>query len=422
MPDPITNIVVDPNPISRFVPQAWQEFLALLSTPIAWVLSLGQAMVEFFLQTSGWMAGMVYLLLLFPAFLLFGGLLCTNLSIYTLPFRSGRLDFIKMMLMAWWDAVLATWLFWTGLGRFFLVIFGWIFTLGRLALQMVVEIFRQLIILPFSKTGQMTQSYFQPGVPWVAFLMVIFWGLMEALIFTYTLFPTVTEVLSGIVGKEAPALTGTVLYVFLAFLILGSFACLHAFAEAIKNKDYKFLVQMILIEIFVMIFEVMFLYRELVDAITPWIAQQTGEQFRPGLGFTLSLATFGWIGIRGMTWFLFGQYGTPPLLAFISRRPMLYQEGQGSAVVQTADQGPPWWRAPVEDFKREVGWLHERANELLEYVTLPFIHVVAGTLNFAMILITGRGAFVIPFKSLQEALQMKDNLPFMRLQTRKANV
>jgi len=101
---------------------------------------------------------------------------------------------------------------------------------------------------------------------------------------------------------------------------------------------------------------------------------------------------------------------------------MLYQEGQGSAVVQTADQGPPWWRAPVEDFKREVGWLHERANELLEYVTLPFIHVVAGTLNFAMILITGRGAFVIPFKSLQEALQMKDNLPFMRLQTRKANV
>ena len=59
MPDPITNIVADPDPISRFVPQAWQEFLALLSTPIAWVLSLGQAMVEFFLQTSGWMAGMV---------------------------------------------------------------------------------------------------------------------------------------------------------------------------------------------------------------------------------------------------------------------------------------------------------------------------------------------------------------------------
>ncbi len=420
MPDAITNIITEPNTISNIVPAPWREFLELLSIPLVWALHFGQTMVEFFLQTSGWIAGVSYLMLLFPAFLLFGGLLCTQLSIYTLPFRSGRLDFIKMMLMAWWDAVLAMWLFWTGLGRFFLVILGWIFTLGRLGLQMIVEIFRQLIILPFSKTGQMTQSYFQPGVPWIAFLMVVFWGLMEALIFTYTLFPTITEVLSGIVGNEAPALTGTVLYMFLAILILGSFACLHALAEAIKNKDYKFLVQMILVEIFVMIFEVMFLYRELVDAITPWIAQQTGKQL--GIGLTLSLATFGWIGIRGMTWFLFGQYGTPPLLAFISRRPMLYQEGQGSpALPTTVDKGPPWWRAPVEDFKREVGWLHEKSNELLEYVTLPFIHVVAGTLNFAMILITGHGAFVIPFKSMQEALQMKENLPFMRLQPKKAS-
>ena len=53
------------------------------------------------------------------------------------------------------------------------------------------------------------------------------------------------------------------------------------------------------------------LYRELIDAITPWIAQQTGFQ----LGFisTLILASFGWIGVRAMTWFLFGRFGTPAL-------------------------------------------------------------------------------------------------------------
>ena len=95
---------------------------------------------------------------------------------------------------------------------------------------------------------------------------------------------------------------------------------------------------------------------------------------------------------------------------------------QATPARDPAPQAPPWWRAPIEDFKREIGWLHEKANELLEYMTLPFIHVVAATLNFAMILLSGRAAFVIPFKSLQEALQMRDNLPFARLQPRKASV
>ncbi len=421
-PEPILTVSSQSGPVVSMLPGPWQQVLDVLYLPIAWVPDFHQAMFGFVLQWSGWMAALSYLLLLLPVTLVVVGVWLTQLSLYTLPFRSGRLDFIKMMLMAWWDAALAVWLFWVGLGRFFMVLAGWMFTLGRLAVQMLVEIVRQLIILPFSKTGQMTQSYFQPGVPWVAFVMVIFWGLLEAVIFTFTLFPTVSEVLSGIVGKEAPALTGTILFLFLSFLILGSFACLHALAEAVRLKDYKFLIQMVLVEIFVMVFEVMFLYRELVDAITPWIAQASGESYLPGIGFTLSVATFGWIGIRGMTWFLFGQYGTPPLLAFISRRPLPQQEGTTPAASQAVSTQPPWWREPVEDFKREIGWLHDKANELLEFVTLPFIHIVAGTLNFFMIVVSGRPAFSIPFKSLQEALQIRENLSFLRLQPKKASV
>ncbi len=443
MPEAITSIVPETQPMtamaqdpmtanglgqqaqaaaSGIIPGAYDELLEVLSIPIAWVPDFMRAAFGFVFQFDGWLAALGYLLLLLPIVMVVVGVWITQLSIYTLPFRSGRLDFIKTILMAWWDAAVAIWLYWVGLGRFVMVLLGWLYTLGRLGLQMLVEVVRQLIILPFSKTGQMTQSYFQPGVPWVAFLMVMFWGLLEALIFTYTVFPTVSEDLSGIVGKEAPVLTGTILYIFLAFLILGSFACLHALADAIRVKDYKFLAQMIFVEIFVMIFEVMFLYRELVDAITPWIAQQTDEAYRPGIVFTICMATFGWIGIRGMTWFLFGQYGTPPLLAFISRRPMVHEGAPTAAVPEAAKSMPPWWREPVEDFKREVGWLHEKANELLEFVSLPFIHVLAGTLNFPMILFSGRPAFSIPFKSLQEALQIRESLPFARLQPKKASV
>ncbi len=410
------------DPMTEAIPEHWQNLFELLSVPIAWIPDFTRNIFDYLSMPDGWMATFTYLFLFLPVMLVLGGIWITQLSFYTLPFRSGRVNFIKTMLMAWWDTAMAIWLFWVGLGRVVFVALGWLLGLGRLALQIVMEIFRQLIILPFTKTGQMTQSYFQPGVPWVAFLMLLFWGLLEAVIFTYTLFPTVTEVLSGMDGQQASAFMGPILFIFLSVLILGSFACLQALADAINHKDYKYMIQMVLVEIFVMTFEVLFLYRELVDAITPWIAQQTGENFLPGIGFTLSLAAFGWVGIRGMTWFLFGQYGTPPLLAIISRRPMLQLEGAPSQVSTPPVPIEPWWKAPLQDLKREIGWLHEKAHEVLEFVALPFIHLVAGLLNFAMILVTGQPVFMIPFKNFQEALQMRETLSLARLQPRKAAV
>ena len=409
MPDRMTNLI----------PEPWQSLLDFLTIPLSWIPNMQQSLLSFVLvSASGWTAAAYVLFLLFPVLLWISAVWCTQLSLYTLPFRSGRVELAKLILLAWWDAALAIWMYWTGLGRFVAVIVGWVFTLSRLALRLVAESVRQIVMLPFTMTGRMTQSYFQPGVPWIAFLLLVFWCVLEATIFTYTLLPTVTEVLAGIVGAEASPSTTTGLFIFLLLLIMGSFACLQTFADAIKHREYKFLVQMIVIEVFVMTFEVMFLYRELVDAITPWIAQQTGERFQPGLGFTLTLATFGWVGVRGMTWFLFGQYGTPPLLAFTSRQPLVQPGAEGAALAPAAEK-PNWWKAPVEDFKHEVGWLHEKGDELMEYLMLPVLHVAAAALNFAMILVSARPVFNIPFKSLKEVLEARELLPTMRWQPKK---
>lgn len=408
-----------PDTVSNLIPEPWQSLFDLLLIPLSWIPDMQRALLSFVLgSASGWTAAAYFLFLLFPVLLWISAVWCTQLSLYTLPFRSGRIDLVKLVLLAWWDAALAVWMYWTGLGRFVAVIVGWVLTLARLALRLVAETIRQVVMLPFTVTGRMTQSYFQPGVPWIAFLLLVFWCLLEGTIFTYTLMPTVTEVLAGIVGTEASPFTATGLFIFLTLLIMGSFACLQTLGDAVKHREYKFLVQMIVIEVFVMTFEVMFLYRELVDAITPWIAQQTGEQFQPGLGFTLTLATFGWVGVRGMTWFLFGQYGTPPLLAFISRQPLVKPEAEGAEIAKPP-QKPAWWHAPVEDFKREVGWLHEKGDELMEYLMLPVLHVAAAALNFAMILVAARPVFNIPFKSLKEVLEARELLPVARWQPKK---
>lgn len=390
----------------EMTPMEWQDFVTMLLSPLEWIPQMQQWLADFFFASpsKGIFAAKV-VFLLFPLLLWIAAIWCTQLSLYTLPFRSGRLPFISMMLLAWWDGARAVWLYWIGLFRVTGVILGWLFALTRLAVKWLVESCKQILLLPFTMTGRMTQSYFQPGVPWIAFIMLIFWCLLEAIIFTYTLTPTVSEVLADLVGVEAPPSMGAVLYLFLLLLILGSFACIQAFVDAVKKREFKFIIQMVLVELFVMFFEVMFLYRELVDAVTPWIAQQTGEQFRLGIVFTLSLAVFGWAGIRGMTWFLFGQFGTPPLLAFISRRPMVSPEG-----VPAPEPVEPslWWRAPVQDFKAEIGWLHEKSDQLLEYLTLPVLQVMAAALNFALILVTSRPIFTLPLKGLKEVMATKE--------------
>lgn len=407
-----------PDRILNMAPDQWRNLFDLLATPVSWIPGMQRGLLSFVLFSStGPLAGAYYLLFLFPVLLWISAVWCTMLTIYTLPFRSGRVDLLKMTLLAWWDAALAIWTYWVGLGRFVVVVLGWLFTLARLVVRLFVDAIRQVVMFPFTVTGQMTQSYFQPGVPWVAFLLLVFWCLLEATIFSYTLMPTVTEVLAGIVGTEASPYTLPGLFAFLFLLILGSFACIQALADAIRNREYRFLVQMVLVELFVMTFEVMFLYRELVDAITPWIAQQTAERFRPGIGFTLSLATFGWVGVRGMTWFLFGKFGTPPVLAFISRRPM---ETEGQRTMEAPGIMERWWRAPLDDFKHELGWLHEKATDLMEYLTLPILHVTGAALNFAMILVMSRPVFNIPFNSLEQALELRALLSTRRLEPKKA--
>src|SRR3989475_2692024 len=401
-------------------PEAWRGVAELAAAPIAWLPRLQQILIGFFLDSaSGWAVAAKCVLLLFPVLLGVAAAWCTGLAVYTLPFRSGRIHFISTLLMAWWDAARAVWMFWVGMIRVGAVLVGWLVTLAHLAVKLVFGAARQLVTLPMVMTGRMTDQYFRPGVPWLAFVMLLFWCALEATIFTFTLMPTLSQVLADLAGSDqVPKATGVLLWLFLLFLIMGSFACVQALVDAVKKREVKFIVQIVLVELFVMFFEVMFLYREMVDAITPWIVQQTGEKFHPGLVFTLGVATFGWVGIRGMTWFLFGQYGTPPLLAFISREPMAPVEGH--PVVKEANE-PSWWKEPLADFKKEIGWLHDKSDELLEYLALPALHLLAAAMNFAMVLITARPVFALPFKSLKEVTETREMLGVHLQPKRQAN-
>ncbi len=397
----------------------FQEILRILLIPIAWIFPMQRAILDFFLHSSSpWIAAGKYLFLLFPLLLWLGIIWCTQLSLYTLPFRSRRINFITTLLLSWWDGTRAVWLFWVGLFRLIVVLIGWLFSILRLIVKSIMEAIKQIVIAPFTMTGRMTKSFFRPGVPWVAFVSLVFWCMLEAVIFAYVLFPTISEVLMDIVGSDKSSpLVMPMLYVFLLIIIMGSFAALQALTDAIRTKKVKLIIQMTIIELIVMGFEVMFLYRELVDAITPWIVQQTGV--RMGIAFTMGIASMGWIAIRGMTWFLFGQFGTPPLLAVIARRPVGQAGEEQKKFASDVPEAPQWWRKPIQEFKNEIEWLHKKFNELLEFLTLPILQVLAVILNFFMILLTARPIFNLPFKELKDVMDTREILIARNLAPKK---
>src|SRR5262245_30262344 len=391
------------------VPERWQEVIDLTLAPIAWIPRMQEALIAFFMApTERWAMAVKYIFLLIPALLAVAAVWITMLSVYTLPFRASRIRYHSMMLLSWWVAARAFWLYWVGVARVAAVALGWVVTLVALAIRLVLASLRQVLSVPLTMTGRVTATYVQPGVPWVAFVMLLAWCVLEATVFTYTMLPTVSAVLGDLAGETEPSrLLGGLLFAFLLLLVMGSFACLRSLFETLRKRQIKFLAQMVLIEFLVMFFEVTFLYRQFIDALTPWIAQETGVVL--GLRATMSLAAFGWVGVRAMTWFLFAQYGTGPLLAFIARRPLVDVEAPEMFAVPGLTPAV-WWRSALDDFKHELQWVHGKGEQLLEYLALPALQLLAVGLNFAMMIVASRPAFNLPFHSMKDVTETRELL------------
>ena len=387
--------------LQQGIPSTWQETLHFLASGFTWILDAQKTMLGFAVTGTTW--GEIIakaVLILLPSALLVWALWCTMASLYTLPFRSGRGGFLTALLMSWWDAARMTWFYWAGLVRFVVVLLGWLWGLLKLAGSLFTRLIKFIFTRPLVLLDWMTRQYFQPGVPWVAFLFILFWSALEATIFTFTLRPTITEVLADLTGSELSGLAvSLILWPFLFILISGSFAAIQALTDAIKAKKTGQIVSMALVEAFVMFFEVMFLYRELIDAITPWIASQTG--FQLGFFSTLALASFGWIGVRAMTWFLFGRFGTPALLGILGRQNV---QGATRAAAPNVSWDNDFWRGPIAALKAETEWFKKEGREVFELLSLPVLQILAAGVNFAVVVIMSRPVFTLPFRSLDQVL------------------
>ena len=373
--------------------QYWIETLALwqaVKAAFSFVWGAGDPL---------WLLATKRIFLILPLGAVTVGYWTSVLSLPTIVVRQKRRSFVGLVLVTWWDMARSIFTFWGGVFRFVLRLV--ISLVG--AVQMVVvgiwAMAQELVVMPFRLVRNVGSNVLSPGVPWIAVGMTVLWCAFEAMIFTYVMTSLVIDTLSNLAGTQLSETAVRIpLYLFMLFIVLGSYAVLSTWTAAVRSRDWGAIVKIGIVEIVAMFVEVVFFYREFVDALVPWFAQHTSGNFDLGITGTLAIAGVTWLGIRSLTWFLFASAGTPTIMAIIQR------QGVGN---RPAENGA---RAALSLFtagfgsrlRKEFEWVGAEGERLLDAFLVPPMQVVAAALNFITMLVANRHLLDLPLQSVRD--------------------
>ncbi len=351
-----------------------------------------------------WISMAKRLFILLPTLAVILGCWVTMACILTVLMRQRRVAFLITLLVTWWDLGKSIVYFWGGIIRFFFNLAGALVGLFKVAIFGVWSVVQEIIYTPFRLIKGLSQNVLSSPVPWVAVFMTVFWCIIEALIFTYVTTPLVVDTFSNITGENLPVnFIRIPLFLFLSFMILGSYAVLSTFVESVKSKSISSIIGIGVIETIVLLVEVVFLYREFVDSLVPWFAQYS-ENFELGILGTLGISCFVWFGIRSLSWFLFASYGTPTIMLMI--------QGKGVVMFSANENGKSRLLGVSSEFvsriKSETQWIQMKGEELLASFILPPLQVIAACINFSTLLLSSNHLFDLPFTSLKSIKNSRD--------------
>ena len=321
------------------------------------------------------------------------------LSLPTIVVRAKRRTFVSLLLVTWWDLARAIFTFWGGVCRYLVRLVVSVFGLLQVLVVGVWAVLQELVALPLRMIRSVGSNVLNPGVPWIAVAMTFFWCVFEATIFTYVMTSLVIDTLSNLAGTELTETAVRIpLFLFMLFIVMGSYAVLSAWAAALASRDWPTIIKIGVVESVAMFVEVVFLYREFVDALVPWFAQHASGNFDLGIGGTLAIAGVTWLGLRSLTWFLFASAGTPTMMAII--------QGHGVGSRDAAGQIQPTFRVFSETFtaqlRKEFEWVGAEGERLLDSFLVPPMQVVAAAINFVTLLVGNRHLLELPLQSVRD--------------------
>ena len=352
-----------------------------------------------------WIMAGKRIFLLLPVLAIILGCWITIACIISILFRKNRMSFSSSLFITWWDLGKSIVSFWGGIIKFAFILIVALLNVIKILLLGAWYVIQEILFAPFRFIGNLATRVITSNIPWIAVVLTFFWCLIEATIFTYVTTPLVIDTFSNITGEQLSEFVIRIpLFIFLLFIVLGSYAVLSTLVDVAKSKNMTAFARIIVIEIVVLFVEVMFLYREFVDALSPWLAQQS-ENFELGIFWTLVISCFAWFGIRSVSWFLFASHGTPAIMAVI--------QGKGLKLKEANDEIA--FKAPPIDFssdfmrkiKADTAWIEEKGEDIFGAFILPPLQVLAAAINFITLLISSSHLFEIPFQNVSDIMDSK---------------
>ena len=318
-------------------------------------------------------------------------------SILSIPIRSARQEFLTAWFVTWWDLGKSVLSFWGGLFRFVAEALLAAFVVLRMTALAVWALVHDVLMLPFAMLRHMAGNVVRSPIPWIAVALTLAWCAIETTIFTYVMSPVVIDTFSNITGETlSETFVRIPLFLFLFFVVLGSYAVLSTFVDSVKSKSFQQIAGIFVIECVVIFVEVMFLYREFVDSLVPWFAQYSSN-FELGIVGTIAIACFAWFGIRSLSWFLFAAHGTPTIMAVIQGRGVAAVEvGAAARPARLFEMSEAYWAWT----HKESSWMRQRGESLLAAFMLPPLQVVAASINFCTLCLLSKHLFSLPFENL----------------------
>jgi hypothetical protein len=354
---------------------------------------------------QSWLVAAKRLFLLLPACAVLLACWASIASVLSIPIRRNRQVFITALFVTWWDLGKSVLSFWGGMFRFVVELLMAAVAVSRVLLLGVWAIVHDVLLMPFNYLRWIAGNVVRSPIPWIAVSLTIAWCAVETTIFTYVMSPVVIDTFSNITGETLrEGFIRTPLFLFLFFIVMGSYAVLSTFVDSVKSKSLQQISGIVVIECVVIFVEVVFLYREFVDSLVPWFAQYSSN-FELGIFWTLAISGFVWLGIRSLSWFLFAAHGTPTIMAVIQGRGVDAGERTSVPNGRLFDMS----EAYLDRTRQDANWMRQLRESLLASFMLPPLQVVAAAVNFCTLCLLNKHLFSLPFENM-EAMKYSEKL------------
>lgn len=360
-----------------------------------------------------WALSLKRIFLILPVLTFILGAWVTIPSLLSVIFRHNRKEYILSLFTTWWDLGKAVAYFWAGIANFCFYLVVYLLGMIKMLVLGIVTVLQTILLTPFRLLGSAGKKVTGSSVPWIAVFLTVFWVLIESTIFTYVTTPLVLDTLSNITGESINIqLMRAGLFTFLFFIVLGSYAVLSTFVDSIKEKDISQIVGIAAIEVIVLLVEVLFLYREFVDALVPWFAMYA-EDFQIGIMGILAISTFVWFGIRSLSWFLFASYGTPTIMAIIQGKGIQAKDNGKETSTSSGNLSSDIFDTDeyMAGIKANIDWVQEKGDGLIAAFMLPPLQLIAAGINFCTLLVANKHLFELPLENLDHLKQAGGLIP-----------